>query len=124
MEERKVSWVPSLVFGAGVLIATALGVYAPVSGFYGAMAALLYTVSLGTANVMERRMGPAFNIVNQSLRRYRQVTTAILIVAALVAPGWVAGLVIGFGVEGVAQLRHSPRCATQHLRKLWQRLRR
>lgn len=123
MVERQVSWIPSLVFGSGILLSTALAVYAPQSYFLGLCAVGLYSVSLGLAGSMDRRMGPAFNVPNMSLRKYRWVTTTLLLVAAVAAPGWLAGLVAGFGVEGIAQLRHSPKCATQKLKQLWRKVR-
>lgn len=123
MEQRRVSWVPSLVFGSGMLLATTLGVYAPQSNFLGLCAAGVYGASLGLAGSMDRRMGPAFNVPNMPLRKYRWFTTAALLVAALLAPAWVAGLVLAFGIEGLAQLRHSPHCATEKLRQLWRGLR-
>jgi hypothetical protein len=123
VQERQVSWVPSIVFGSGILLATALAVYAPQSYFVGLCATGLYSVSLGLAGSMDRRMGPAFNVPNMSLRKYRWVTTTLLLIAVGVAPGWLVGLVPGFGIEGMAQLRHSPRCATEQLKRLWRKLR-
>ena len=107
MQERQVSWVPSLVFGSGMLLALALAVYAPQSYFVGLCAVGLYSVSLGLAGSMDRRMGPAFNVPNMSLRKYRWFTTTALLIAMVVAPGWLAVLVLVFGGEGMAQLRHS-----------------
>jgi len=121
--QRQVSWVPSLVFGAGLLLSTALALYAPQSYFPGLCAVGLYSVSLGLAGSMDRRMGPAFNVPNMSLRKYRWVTTTLLLVTVVVAPGWLVGLVPIFGIEGMAQLRHSPHSATAKLKQLWRRLR-
>jgi hypothetical protein len=123
VQERQVSWVPSLVFGSGIVLSTAMAVYAPQSYFLGLCAAGLYGVSLGLAGSMDRRMGPAFDVPNMSLRKYRWATTTLLLVAAVVAPGWLVVLVPPFGVEGMAQLRHSPRSASAKLRQLWRRLR-
>ena len=124
MEQRQVSWVPSLVFGIAIVLATALGAYAPEVEILGLCAAALYSAALGLAGFMDRRMGPAFTVPNWSLRKYRWVTTAALLIAAVVAPSWVAGLVLVFGIEGLVQLRHSPYSATNALRALWRRLRR
>jgi hypothetical protein len=119
--ERQVSWIPSLIFGAGILLSTALAVYAVQSYFMGLCAAGLYGASLGLAGSMDRRMGPAFNVPNMSLRRYRWVTTTMLLVAAVVAPGWMVGLVPGFGVDGLMQLRHSPHCPTAIVKSWFKR---
>jgi hypothetical protein len=119
--ERQVSWIPSLVFGSGILLSTALAVYAPQSYFMGLCAAGLYSVSLGLAGSMDRRMGPAFDVPNMSLRKYRWVTTAMLLVAAVLAPGWMVGLVPGFGVDGMMQLRHSPHCPTAMVKRWFKR---
>lgn len=123
MQGRRLSWIPALVFGSGIMLATALGVYAPQAYFFGLCAAGVYSASLGLAGLMDRRMGPAFNVPNMSLRKYRWLTTAALIVATLVAPGWVAGLVLAFGIDGIVQLRHSPRCVSAKLKQLWRKLR-
>jgi hypothetical protein len=121
MQERKLSWVPSLVFGSGLLLATALAVYAVQSYFLGLCAAGLYGVSLGLAGSMDRRMGPAFDVPNMSLRKYRWFTTTTLIIAVVAAPGWLVVLVPAFGIEGLAQLRHSPYSVTANLKKLWRK---
>jgi hypothetical protein len=117
--QRQVSWVPSLVFGFGIVLSTALAVYAPQSYFPGLCAVGLYSVSLGLAGSMDRRMGPAFNVPNMSLRKYRWVTTTLLLVAVMAAPSWLVVLVPVFGIEGMAQLRHSPHSAAETLKRLW-----
>lgn len=103
MQERQVSWVPSLIFGSGILLATALAVYAVESYFMGLCAVGLYSVSLGLAGFLDRRMGPSFDVPNMSLRKYRWATTTLLLIVAFAAPGWLVGLVPAFGADGLVQ---------------------
>ncbi len=123
MQTISPTWVPSIIFGTGVFIATAVGLYAPVSLWYGVCAALIYAIALAVGGLIEQRRAQALNAPNKTLTKYAAVSLFVLIVAAVFAPGWLPGLIPAFGVEGFALLRQSPRCATKKFNDLWRNVR-
>jgi uncharacterized iron-regulated membrane protein len=123
MQKISATWIPSIVFGTGIVVATAVSIYAPVSVWYGVCAALIYAIALAVGGLIEQRRSPALNAPNRTLTKYAAVSLLVLLVAAVFAPGWLPGLIPAFGVEGFALLRQSPRCATKTFKELWQRVR-
>ncbi len=123
MQQLSPTWVPSIVFGTGVVIATLVGVDAPLSVWYGLCASLIYALALAAGGLIEQRRAHTLNAPNKTLTKYTVVSLLVLLVATVYAPGWVWILIPAFGVEGFALLRQSPRAGTKKFRELWRGVR-
>ncbi len=124
MQQMNATRVPSLVFVTGAVIATLVGVSAPLSIWYGLCASLVYALALAAGGLIEQRRAHTMNMPNKILTRYTIVSLIVLLIATVYAPGWVWILIPAFGVEGFALLRQSPRVAgTKKFSELWQQVR-